>query len=84
MPDNRINLVNFVRGCEPRKPMDLYTPTAREIAVNRENGLKGTFLLQYDALLRPDFQELFLREQGDDMELGLWLEMCRPLQRRWG
>ena len=84
MPDNRINLVNFVRGCEPRKPMDLYTPTAREIAVNRENGLKGTFLLQYDALLRPDFQELFLREQGDDMELGLWLEMCRPLAEAVG
>ena len=30
-----LNLVNFVRGCEPRKPMDLYTPVRQEIAVNR-------------------------------------------------
>ena len=41
--------------------MDLYTPVRQEIAVNRENGLKSTFLLQYDALIRPDFQELFLK-----------------------
>ncbi len=74
-----LNLVNFVRGCEPRKPMDLYTPVRQEIAVNRENGLKSTFLLQYDALIRPDFQELFLKERGEDLELGLWFEMCRPL-----
>ena len=67
MSNNVMNIVNFVRGCEPRRPKDLYTPVAQEIAVNRENGLKSTFLLQYDAMLRPDFQELFLREQGADM-----------------
>ena len=84
MSNNVMNIVNFVRGCEPRKPKDLYTPVAQEIAVNRENGLKSTFLLQYDAMLRPDFQELFLREQGADMELGLWFEMCRPLTEAVG
>ena len=56
MSNNVMNIVNFVRGCEPRKPKDLYTPVAQEIAVNRENGLKSTFLLQYDAMLRSDFQ----------------------------
>ncbi len=84
MSNNVMNIVNFVRGCEPRKPKDLYTPVAQEIAVNRENGLKSTFLLQYDAMLRSDFQELFLREQGADMELGLWFEMCRPLTEAVG
>lgn len=84
MSNNVMNIVNFVRGCEPRKPKDLYTPVAQEIVVNRENGLKSTFLLQYDAMLRPDFQELFLREQGADMELGLWFEMCRPLTEAVG
>lgn len=84
MSNNVMNIVNFVRGCEPRRPKDLYTPVAQEIAVNRENGLKSTFLLQYDAMLRPDFQELFLREQGADMELGLWFEMCRPLTEAVG
>lgn len=84
MSNNVMNIVNFVRGCEPRRPKDLYTPVAQEIAVNRENGLKSTFLLQYDAMLRSDFQELFLREQGSDMELGLWFEMCRPLTEAVG
>lgn len=84
MSNNVMNIVNFVRGCEPRRPKNLYTPVAQEIAVNRENGLKSTFLLQYDAMLRSDFQELFLREQGSDMELGLWFEMCRPLTEAVG
>lgn len=79
-----VNFVNFVRGCEPRRPMDLYTPVVGEIALNREYGLDCTFLLQYDALIRPDFQELFLKEQGENMELGLWFEVCRPLAEAVG
>ena len=35
-------------------------------------------------MIRPDFQELFLRERGDYMELGLWFEMCRPLTEAVG
>ena len=85
MPDSILNLVNFVRGCEPRKQnWDLYTPVVQEIAVNRAHGLPATFLLQYDALVRPDFRELFLRERDDSMELGLWLEMNRPLTEAAG
>ena len=70
MSEAIMNLVNFVRGCEPRRPKDLYTPVEQEIAINREKGLKSTFLLQYDALIRPDFQELFRRQSGPDTELG--------------
>ena len=40
MAKNVMNLVNFVRGCEPRRPKDLYTPVREEIRINRENGLK--------------------------------------------
>ena len=77
--------MNFVRGCEPRKQnWDLYTPVEQEQAVNRAHGLPATFLLQYDALIRPDFQELFLRERDETMELGLWLEMNRPLTEAVG
>ncbi len=84
MSNHVMNLVNFVRGCEPRRPKDLYTPVREQIAINRENGLESTFLLQYDALIRPDFQELFLQQRGEDLELGLWLEMCRPLTETVG
>ncbi len=80
-----MNLVNFVRGCEPRDPsMDLYTPVVEEIKVNKEFGYDNTFLLQYDALIREDFQQLFKAEKDDQMELGLWFEMGRPLTEAVG
>ena len=82
--NNVMNIVNFVRGYEPRKPMDLLTPIAEEIKIDKSYGFKHTFLLQYDALLREDMVELFKREKDDDMELGLWFEMCRPLTEKVG
>lgn len=81
-----VNLVNFVRGCEPRdKNMDLYSPVVNQMEQNRKFGLKCTFLLQYDAMLRDDFCELFVKEvkQGD-IELGVWFEMCRVLVEKIG
>ena len=54
-----MNLVNFVRGCEPRQPwQDLYTPIKEEIAINKSYGFDHTVLMQYDALIRPDMVEL--------------------------
>lgn len=79
-----INIVNFVRGTEPRCEMDLYTPVAQQIRCNKKYGIPNTFLLQYDAMLRDDFQDLFLREQDDDMELGVWFETCRQLIEKIG
>ena len=35
-----MNLVNFVRGCEPRKPMDLLTPIAEEIKIEIGTAVK--------------------------------------------
>lgn len=75
-----INLVNFVRGCEPRDPnTDLLTPIAEELAINKAYGFDHTVLIQYDALIRPDFRQLFLGEADEHTEFGLWFEMGRPL-----
>ncbi len=75
-----LNLVNFVRGCEPRDPnTDLLTPIANELAINKHYGFDHTVLIQYDALIRPDFQQLFLKEADEHSEYGLWFEMGRPL-----
>ena len=53
-----MNLVNFVRGCEPRQPwQDLYTPIKEEIAINKSYGFDHTVLMQYDAIIRPDMVE---------------------------
>ncbi len=74
-----MNIVNFVRGIEPRWEMDLYTPVAEQIKYNKKYNIPNTFLLQYDAMRRQDFRDLFLREQDENMELGVWLENCREL-----
>ena len=74
-----MNIVNFVRGIEPRWEMDLYTPVVEQIKYNQKYNIPNTFLLQYDAMRREDFRELFLRKQDENMELGVWLENCREL-----
>ena len=87
MENKVINLVNFVRGCEPRKAMDLYAPVALELETDRRLALPHTFLLQYDAMERADFCDLFLREMrenGENTELGVWFELCRALTERVG
>ena len=80
-----MNLVNFVRGCEPRQPwQDLYSPIKEEIAINKSYGVDHTVLMQYDALIRPDMAELMKTELDEHMELGLWFEMGRPLTEAVG
>ncbi len=83
--NNVINLVNFVRGCEPRfENKGLYSSVAERISINKQCGVKNTFLLQYDALIREDFQNLFLHERDENMELGIWFEIVRPLAEKVG
>jgi len=79
-----VNIVNFVRGCEPRKYIDLYTPVVEEIRIGEEFGLKQTFLLQYDAMIRDDFKELFIKNNNPLIKLGLWFEMNRILAEKLG
>ena len=77
-----INVLQFVRGCEPRDPkIDLYEPMRGHIALLRKYGFCGTFLLQYDALIDPRFVAL-AREAQPIAEIGLWLEVVQPLAER--
>ncbi len=59
--------------------MDLYTPVAKQLEADKAAGLAHTFLLQYDAMQREDFRELFLRSRDEATELGVWFENCREL-----
>ena len=61
-----MNLVNFVRGCEPRCEMDLYTPVKKQMEVNERFGFENTFLLQYDAMQREDIRTLFLENRNEN------------------
>jgi len=74
---NILNIINFVRQNEPREARDIDLPgtTRRQIGEMRRNNLPGTFLLQYDALIDPEFEKMFT---GCEFELGLWLEIVQP------
>ena len=54
-----INIVNFIRDTEPRLPMDLITPVKMQIELMKKHNLKGTFLLQFDALTDKIYQDMF-------------------------
>ncbi len=79
---NVINIINFIRGCEPRSVKDLPEPVRNQIELHRKHGLPGTFLFQYDALT-PEFTGLF-ENAPDGLEYGLWLEIMQPLVEACG
>ncbi len=79
-----VNIVNFVRGVEPREEKDLLTPVIEEIRLNKKYGFENTFLLQYDAMMRQDMVDLFHKEKDEHMELGIWIEMARCLVEKAG
>lgn len=73
-----VNIINFIRGVEPRLEMDLYEPVVQQIRLVHEHKLPATFLLQYDALTQPRFTDLLRRELTDRDEIGAWLEVVQP------
>lgn len=78
-----VNFVNFIRACEPRDP-DVITPTVLYETVRSEAdaihryGFHGTWLLQYDALIMPEYQQMMLEEQAHGCEVGGWWEITEP------
>ena len=47
------------------------------LALMRRHGLRGTFLVQYDALKEPYLT--MLQENTDICEIGMWFELVQPL-----
>ncbi len=74
-----INIVNFIRAVEPRVQMDLVEPVREQIRLMKEHGLRGTFLLQYDALIDPAYIDLLKPLDPAQFEMGLWFETVQPL-----
>ena len=81
---NIANVINFARGCEPRCDDDSYLfPTLREeLELCKRYGFCSTVLLQYDALIKPEYPALL--QSGYDAEPGLWLEVVQPLAEAAG
>ncbi len=77
-----VNIINFVRQTEPR-PLnitdeDLFLTTQNQVELLKKHNLKGTFLLQYDALINPKYQELMREAMQAGCEVGGWWEITQP------
>ena len=82
---NIVTIMNFIRGVEPRNPnLDLLEPVKRRMELNEKYGFDNTFLLQYDALINPAFSELFTKAPDSRREIGVWIEIVRPLTEKVG
>ena len=79
-----MNLVNFLRGCEPRCKRDLVTPVVEQIKLNTRYGFNNTILLQYDAMLRDDIMSAVSAADKEKTEFGVWIEIVRPLCEKVG
>ncbi|MDD3108239.1 MAG: hypothetical protein PHV49_03405 [Alistipes sp.] len=77
-----VNIINFVRQTEPRpvniSDEDLYQTTAEQVALLKKYNLRGSFLLQYDALINPKYQALMQEAMQAGSEIGGWWEITQP------
>lgn len=80
-----INIINFVRGVEPRDPkIDLLGTLANQIQVLKKHNLPATYLIQYDAMIQQDYVELLKNQLDEGDEIGIWVEMVQPLTEKAG
>jgi hypothetical protein len=83
-----VNIINFIRQCEPRidwiTEEVLYDTVVSQIEIMKQYKLKGTFLLQYDALMDARYQTLLKALPRDRFEIGVWWEIPQPLVENSG
>ncbi len=83
-----VNIINFIRQCEPRIDWItedvLYETVVAQIEILKKYQLKGTFLLQYDALIDARYQKLLKGLPADMFEIGAWWEIPQPLVENSG
>ena len=83
MKNKIVNIINFIRGIEPRFPLDLHKPVAWQMELARKYNLPTTWLLQYDALL-DDFYIGLLKQAPAGHEVGIWFEVVQSLVEACG
>ena len=79
-----VNIINFIREVEPREPINLLETVQEEINLMKQYDLRGTFLLQYDALLDPVYVDLMKSLDPAQFEFGVWFEVVQPLVEKIG
>ncbi|MCU6709941.1 hypothetical protein M6D81_14695 [Paenibacillus sp. J5C_2022] len=84
LKNNRVNIVNFIRGVEPRGPVDLIEPVREQIRLVQQNNLAATWLVQYDALIDERFTNLLKEQLNEEQEVGAWFEFSQILVEKIG
>jgi len=83
-----VNIINFIRLLEPRVAKStedvLYETVLEQIKIMRKYKLRGTFLLQYDALMDSRYQKLMKGLPADTFEIGAWWEIPQPMVENAG
>lgn len=83
-----VNIINFIRLLEPRDSSItedvLYKTVEEQVRMMKKYDLKGTFLLQYDALMNKRYQDLLKSLPKDSFEIGAWWEIPQPLAEKSG
>ncbi|WP_321290567.1 hypothetical protein [uncultured Sunxiuqinia sp.] len=83
-----VNIINFIRLLEPRSKKItedvLYQTVVKQLEMMQEYNLRGTFLLQYDALLDSSYQSLLKSLPDSLYEIGGWFEIPQPLVENAG
>jgi hypothetical protein len=64
--------------------MDLVLPVQKQIELMKQHNLRGTFLLQYDAMLDPVYVDLMKSLDPAQFEFGVWFEVVQPLVEKIG
>ena len=76
-----INIINFIRQTDYRvENADslLYETVCEQVKLVNKYDLPATFLLQYDALINPLYQDLLKSKLNDHSEIGAWWELTQP------
>lgn len=76
-----INIINFIRQTDYRVENSdtlLYQTVEEQIKLVNKYNLPATFLLQYDALIKPEYQRLLKNELNQNSEIGGWFEITQP------
>lgn len=76
-----INIINFIRQTDYRIENSdslLYQTVEEQLNLINRYNLPATFLLQYDALIKPEYQQLFKSQLNQQSEIGGWFEITQP------
>ena len=72
------NIINFIRGEDPRVEQKvLYDTFVKQLELCKKYPMPYTFLMQYDAMVRPEYAKLLLDNTDPNMEVGVWIELAR-------